>query len=329
MMTMKKNKLLRIFIFAFFIAIICTYFRSPAYAADMEFECDSSECTLDASSESKTFFNGERIVPGDSITRTLKVRNNLDSACNIYVDTKNESYSPSSFVNSLYTAIESGSTSVYGKMTSSTDASSNRDLGDLFSADSVILGTLSAKSSKEFDWTVTFANTTGDNIYQGKKVSFDVDIIMECSDASEEEIEYEYYEVEVYVDENGNEINPDDYIQEEQTVTASVGDLLGISDSGDDSGDSSENGRKPPTEAFLEALLNKLKAKAATVDEESDKVCVGSKSWFWFFVAQGFIHLILTLVLRKNTQFSDKLFYGLMSANFIAFVIIFLGVFCP
>ena len=321
---MLRNTPLSYLVFLAF-SVIVLFLPNYALAADMTFTCKGPKCTL--TSGSGSFFNSAKIYPGDTVTRTLEAVNKKDALCNLYLATEDVSYTSESFADSLYTAITYNGDPVYGHVLNS-EATSFKSMHNLFSDGFITLGSVGESQTKTYTWLVSFP--LGDNDLQGKSVSFDVTLNMTCPDASSGVTEvdeyYEYYEVEVYVDENGNVVDPESLVAYEPTLLERVADALGIEDVGDVAGFSDI--RFEPSADFINSMLGKFAAKAQTVEEETTDMCKGSTSWMWVFLLQAGVHLGLTLAVKKFSSMNRYL-YAAMLLNFVVFIYFFLTSFCP
>lgn len=319
--------------FFFFITLLVS-FSDTAYAADMTFECKGNTCTK---SGATSFFGVNTVIPGESVSKTLEVKNKKSIECSAYIFTNNANYQSVDvdFIKSLKSSITYQNKTVFPTVE---DPSAN-SLYDIFVSTAVKLDDIKSDSSKTFTWSVVMPEGTS-NDTQGRNVTFDINVLLVCDDSDiQTEEEYEYYEEVVYVDGEGNIVDPDDYKKEETSVVNRVLNVLGIANSSNES-NSGESGevegtsseRNSPSAAFIDAMLRKLSAEKGqdeSVDEERGIFCVGSKSWLWFFLIQAVFHFLVTYLMKINTKVHPVYFYGIQLANLGVFMYIFLFVFCP
>ena len=315
------------------------------YAEGMAFICEDNECTL--TSDTGSFFGGNTVYPGDSINRSLSITNKNDETCKLYVSAVNVEPSPEvneHFTDMLNTGIKlnTGST-VYGELLdtrSGTKATSYKTLKDVFNEKTLFIGEIKDSETREYNWIVTFDISSTDDI-QGEFVAFDLNVNMTCGSPGDfkevSDEEFEYIDVEVYVDEQGNEVNPEDVIQENTGFIQSVATVLGLTNN---NSNSDVYIRKPPSDSFIDQMLSKFystqesTSNKATGDvqgesSEDTTLCSGDNKWLWVFVLQVVLHFVMAALIKKNEHNSHKIEHGVQILNFIIFVIIFLTTYCP
>lgn len=173
---MKKliKSFLKTFIFAFFTFAFFA-FASFASATDLVIICKNEGPCSDPGNK---LFSQTNISPGDNFNNSITVINNdTDDDCSLVLDTKNEIDS-ANLATALFTVIRNGSTEVYGVL-DGFQASSNKDLLDIFNAGGISLGTVPKSGTEVYDWTITF-NPDASNSYQGKATKFDFDLNFSC-----------------------------------------------------------------------------------------------------------------------------------------------------
>lgn len=166
-------------IFASFAFIFALFASAPfASAVDLTVTCnDEGPCDMAPVSGKELFFE-ENILPGYSVTRQVTIINNdNDDDCPVILNTKNEQ-DEGNLASALFTVIKDGANDLYGVRNGS-QASSNKDLDDVFLAGDISLGTVSHNSSKVYEWTVTF-DPLADNEYQNTQTVFDFDLPFSC-----------------------------------------------------------------------------------------------------------------------------------------------------
>lgn len=165
------KKILSIFILLFFI------FVSPAFAVDLSVTCTSSTCDL--SPASGALFNEANFAPGQSVTRTISVKNdNVNDDCYLELKTKNTS-DPNNLAPLLFTVIKNNTTDIYGVSDGTSAAKNTKKIKDIFTSGYIALGTILKSSSKNFYWVATFDPTANDD-FQGKQTTFDFDLSFTC-----------------------------------------------------------------------------------------------------------------------------------------------------
>lgn len=181
---MKKifKSILKSFIFASFAFIFALFTSTPfAFAVDLTVTCNNEgPCDMAPVSGKELFFE-ENILPGYSVTRQITIINNdNDDDCPVILNTKNEQDNDN-LASALFTVIKDGANDLYG-VSDGSQASSNKDLDDVFLAGDISLGTVAHNSSKVYEWTVTFDPLAG-NEYQNTQTVFDFDLPFSCGTA--------------------------------------------------------------------------------------------------------------------------------------------------
>jgi hypothetical protein len=106
-------------------------------------------------------FNETNFLPGDNISRWIKVTNN--SSNNFKIATKADNVINGGLGDVLNLEIKKGGTSLY-----------NNTLSNFFNAGEVFLSDLAGYGTQtQYDYIISFDSSSG-NIYQGKNLSFDI-----------------------------------------------------------------------------------------------------------------------------------------------------------
>jgi len=132
------------------IAVLGFGFLSPALV---------QAANLEVQFEQTPLFSEANFMPGQDITRWVKVTNNSGSQQKIIVDTVNKS-DPDQLANQLNIIIKQGGTELY-----------SNTLTNFFSAE-IYLSDLANATQTQYDFTITF-NSGASNDYQGKTLGFD------------------------------------------------------------------------------------------------------------------------------------------------------------
>jgi len=153
-----------------------------ALAADLEVTCVGSNggISCDSNPPSGALFDEGNLLPGDTAIRSLRVNNNYDEPCGFVLDTENEVVGTFSLADRLWTVIRS-TVDRFGISDGSGGATNNKTMSNVFAAGPIALGTLAANSTKNYEWAVTFDETTG-NDWQGEETTFDFDMTFACSE---------------------------------------------------------------------------------------------------------------------------------------------------
>lgn len=155
-------------------------FVGAVNAADLNVTCeDEGPCSINQGSGG-ALFSEHKLVPGDSVTRTITaVNNDPNDDCALTLDTKKETQTPADFASKLFTVIKSGATDLFGVRNGTDKASNNKKLSDLYSEGPVYLDTIPANGTRIYDWIITFDPDTG-NFYKNAQTEFDFDMVFEC-----------------------------------------------------------------------------------------------------------------------------------------------------
>ena len=106
-------------------------------------------------------FNEANFLPGEGVTRWIKVTNNSGSAQKIAIETINEN-DPDNFASKMNLVIKESATILY-----------QDTLKKFFDAGETYLSNLANGATTQYDLTITF-DSGSDNFYQGKVVGFDI-----------------------------------------------------------------------------------------------------------------------------------------------------------
>lgn len=152
-----------------------------AAAADLEVTCVASGGGISCSSvpASGPLFDEDNVLPGDTVTRDLKVINEYSQSCALEVDTKDETVTTANFTDELFTVIKD-TVDRFG-VSDGAKAVSVKNLSDVFAAGPIALGTLAANSVTDYQWVITFDPAAG-NVWQGANTTFNFDAIFSCSE---------------------------------------------------------------------------------------------------------------------------------------------------
>jgi hypothetical protein len=121
--------------------------------------------------ENSPLFNEANIVPGDAVTRSVKVNNKTNN--NIVVNTAAiNMYDPDKLGDMLNITIKNGTNIVY-----------QNTLSVFFNTPSVSLGFLSGNANAQYDYSVNFKTEAGNN-YQEKTLTFDITVTTEDLEGS-------------------------------------------------------------------------------------------------------------------------------------------------
>ena len=111
--------------------------------------------------EKTPLFNEANFLPGEEVSRWVKVTNNSGSLQKIAIETINE-YDPDNFASKMNLVIKESSTILY-----------QDTLKDFFNAGETYLSNLANGATTQYDLSITFESTS-DNLYQGKALGFDI-----------------------------------------------------------------------------------------------------------------------------------------------------------
>ena len=111
--------------------------------------------------EQTPLFNEANFLPGEGVTRWIKVTNNSGSAQKIAIETINEN-DPDNFASKMNLVIKESATILY-----------QDTLKKFFDAGETYLSNLANGATTQYDLTITF-DSGSDNFYQGKAVGFDI-----------------------------------------------------------------------------------------------------------------------------------------------------------
>ncbi|MCX6764454.1 MAG: fibronectin type III domain-containing protein [Candidatus Nealsonbacteria bacterium] len=111
--------------------------------------------------EKTPLFKEANFLPGEGITRWIKVTNNSGESRGIAIETINES-DPDNFASQLNLTIKEGATILY-----------NNTLINFFNAGQFYLSDLANGATKQYDLTIAF-DSASNNDYQGKALGFDI-----------------------------------------------------------------------------------------------------------------------------------------------------------
>ena len=163
--------------------VISLFFSaSAAQASDLTITC-SNEGPCSVSPASTPLFGEANWQPGSSTTYTLSVTNNdTNDSCTVYLDTTNETQSPSTFASQIFTAIRDNVTTFFGQVDGLGKATSTSSLQDVYDAGSFSLGSISSGATKDYLWTATMNQDAG-NDYQAGLTHFDISASMVCGTA--------------------------------------------------------------------------------------------------------------------------------------------------
>ena len=157
---------------------------SPAWAADFTVTCDdtsgtSGDCVI-TPNPNQNLFAEYNWLPGDTVTRNFTVDNSGNpDACDLVMDTNEETQDPAGFATKLWTVIKYGLADLYGIRNGSDRATNNKTLDDLFNQGDLSLVVVPAGAIQVYNWTVTFDPDTG-NDYQSARTEFDFDLTFTC-----------------------------------------------------------------------------------------------------------------------------------------------------
>ncbi len=119
--------------------------------------------------ENSPLFNEANFVPGESVSRWVKVANNSGSAQRIAAETVSEN-NPDNFASKLNLTIKEGATVIF-----------NNTLAAFFDQGETYLSSLSIGGQTQYDFIITFDSGANDD-YQGKILGFDIIIGFEGTD---------------------------------------------------------------------------------------------------------------------------------------------------
>jgi len=111
--------------------------------------------------ENTPLLNETNFLPGESVTRWVKVTNNSGDTQRIAVETINEN-DPDNFGSQLDLVIKEGLTTIY-----------SNTLTNFFNAGETYLSDLNNGATTQYDFTIAFDSTSG-NPYQGRILGFDI-----------------------------------------------------------------------------------------------------------------------------------------------------------
>jgi len=111
--------------------------------------------------ERTPLFNETNFLPGQGVTRWVKVTNNSGDSQRIAVETINEN-DPDNFGSQLDLVIKEGLTTIY-----------SNTLTNFFNAGETYLSDLNNGATTQYDFTIAFDSTSG-NPYQGRILGFDI-----------------------------------------------------------------------------------------------------------------------------------------------------------
>jgi hypothetical protein len=180
------NKFSSRLLFSLFSLGLFLIFPTGIKASDQTITCNSAGC----SGLSAPLFNETNIAPGNSITRTLHVINsdNPDS-CNFTMSATTPQVigRPGSddFTSRLFTVIKDGGSDVYGVRDGADKATNTKTLANLSGDTPIYLGSIDARRSRDYNWTVYFEKDSG-NVYQEATAKFDLSLTFACGNAPAE-----------------------------------------------------------------------------------------------------------------------------------------------
>lgn len=142
-------------------ASMAAMFVGSTTAADQSILCNSLGCT----SPGTALFSETNVAPGDTVTKTLEVKNQRSETLTIELSAYKKSGTDDDFLEKVDVSVdEVGGGNKY-----------SGSLGDfLQGSTTVALGSISASSTKEFD--ITLALEDVGNEYQGKGANFDISV---------------------------------------------------------------------------------------------------------------------------------------------------------
>ncbi len=175
------------------IALVSITFGN-ADAKEITVTCDTvNKCIMTPSAGDALFDQYEsdntKMLPGDSIERTITFVNNTNEGCAMYLgkitNISIPSPTPADFPSKMWTALSTAYSIPFGGVFGG-QATDKATLQDLFNSSSVNIVKVPAMSSEKVQWLVKFDPATG-NSYQKSEVWFDFDMVFECDAIPPEE----------------------------------------------------------------------------------------------------------------------------------------------
>lgn len=256
----------------------------PTHAANLEVVCDNNvdgdQCNIVSGTP---LFNESNWYPGGTIVKTIRVTNNdHNDDCNLKMYTEKETQSPTNFAQRIFTAITTGTDTIFGNV-DETKASSTNNLQNIFDASNTSLGSIQQNgTTKEYLWYVTFDPEAG-NEFQGANMSFDFNLQFTC-DHDESSNNQDNNNTNDQ-DNNGGEV------QGTQTNTGFLSFLGSVLGDTNDENTTQEENQQP-----------EVQGTSTEVVTNAEMVCRDYPFWGLLFVAQ-FILLLLVSALLKNKKF--------------------------
>jgi hypothetical protein len=268
----------------------------PTYAANLEVVCDNNvdgdQCNIVSGTP---LFNEDNWYPGGTLIKTIRVTNNdQNDDCKLKMYTEKETQSPSNFAQQVFTAITTGTDTIFGSV-NETVASSTNNLQNIFDSSNISLGSIQQNgNTKEYLWYVTF-NPEAGNEFQGANLSFDFNLQFTCNHDESSNSNN---------DNTDNQNNNEGEVQGTQTgnsLFSFLGSVLG--DKNEETLQQEEN-QQP-----------EVQGTATEVVTQTATVCKDYPFWGLLFVAQ-FILLLLISALLKNKKFVKNILKLLVAILF-------------
>lgn len=162
------------------------------HAADIDIVCNDEDetNTCEIKSLSHKLFDVSNWAPGQTISRSLQVRNeDSNEDCDLKMFTDNAVASPSEFPQIMFTAIKGNADLLFGDIDVGGDATSTKNLQDIFDSSYINFGEVTKNGGTViYDWIVTFDKDAG-NYYQSSNVSYDFSINFVCGTESTDDDE--------------------------------------------------------------------------------------------------------------------------------------------
>ena len=129
-------------------------------AADFDIACDANSCT----SPGSAIFNQTNVAPGDSVTKTIEIKNQHGETINMDMTTSENSDTDTTFLNVVDVLVkeENGTVRFTGSLTA------------FLNNPAIDLGSLNAYGTKQITITLSFQDVG--NQYQGQQAKFNIPI---------------------------------------------------------------------------------------------------------------------------------------------------------
>jgi len=162
-----------------FMAVFALISKSTL-AANITLICQGDgTCDMYPAPDTK-LFDYSNMLPGDSVTNTLTIQNtDLKNACDMTMRVFKDTETPANFADSLWTVIKEAAVDFFGARDGIDKAANYKNIEDVYTLQTIHLGPLAANSTRVFDWTVTFAPQSGNDL-QLALTKFDLKFNLTC-----------------------------------------------------------------------------------------------------------------------------------------------------